>query len=128
MWRKYIGIPFKDKGRDETGLDCWGLVRMIYKDKKNIELESRASDYTDVMDKNTVSQTIKTESEKWIKVENPQPFDVVVFRILGAPMHVGLVTDANNMIHCESGSNSVIESFKSLKWQNRIMGFYRWKD
>jgi len=37
MWyNKYIGIPYQEKGRSETGVDCWGLVKLVYEKDFNI--------------------------------------------------------------------------------------------
>ena len=29
---KYLGIPYRHRGRSLKGLDCWGLVVLVYKD------------------------------------------------------------------------------------------------
>ena len=37
MWQnKYVGIPYKDNGRDLDGMDCWGLARYVYNKEFNI--------------------------------------------------------------------------------------------
>lgn len=37
-FNKYIKIPWKHLGRDEHGIDCYGLARLMYKKEINVNL------------------------------------------------------------------------------------------
>ena len=39
MWfEDYVGIPFVDLGRDRSGIDCYGLIRLLYSERLSVEM------------------------------------------------------------------------------------------
>ncbi|MHB8109752.1 MAG: NlpC/P60 family protein [Syntrophorhabdaceae bacterium] len=122
---KYIGIPFKCDGRDRTGADCWGLLTVIYKEQLNIDLPSWSGVFKDqsIGCLKQVARAMAVERERWVKVDKPEPFDVILLRTGAYVWHVGCVIDSTRMIHVMSGINSVIESFTGLQWKNRVQEF-----
>ena len=79
--QKYIGLPYKDNGRDITGIDCWGLVRLYYKQELDIELPSYVDQYIGLTSTN-IKESIISYRDNWDKVEIPQLNDLILFRIL----------------------------------------------
>lgn len=127
-WKSYLGLPFSDKGRDRQGVDCWGLVRLIYSEQLQIELPSLADNYRDTDDRETLSALVEAEKgAKWIAAEKPKPYDVVILTMMGLPTHVGVVVNSRQMLHCLKGANTVLEDFTGLKWRHRVKGFVRWE-
>ncbi len=126
-FEKYIGIPFKEKGRDTTGVDCWGLVRLIYKQEYGVNLPSFASDY-ELSDDGRVGELFAQYKEGWETLSQPEPGCAVLFRIFGTESHIGLVVDSASFIHVREGLDSVIESLESAKWSKRIVGFYKYSE
>ena len=120
---KYVGIPYKAKGRDLDGLDCWGLVRVIYKDLYNIDLPSFSESY-DINDDNRIQELVHQYREGWEQKQEPESGDVIIFRIFGNETHVGVVVGDTTFIHVREGSDCVIDNFTNTKWKNRIVGFY----
>ncbi len=125
----YIGLPFSDQGRDRSGLDCWGLVRLIMSEQFAIALPSYIKDYRRSTESEKIGDLVEKESMKWklLLAGEEACGDVVVMRVRGRPMHVGMVLGDQQMIHIELGINSAIERYTGVRWADRVVGFYRYK-
>lgn len=127
MWsNKYIGIPYKARGRDDRGVDCWGLVRLVYAEQYNISLPSLAGSY-DPDDQERIGELMDLYREGWEETGTPEPGDIVLFRIMGEPTHLGVVVENNRFIHSILHKNVAVENLTSLSWSKRIIGYYRYK-
>lgn len=126
-FEKYIGIPFLEKGRDESGVDCWGLVRLIYKQEYNVSLPSFVDDYA-LSDDDRIGELFAQYKEGWTTLTQPKPGCAVIFRMFGTESHIGVVVDNTHFIHVREGRDSVIESLENAKWSKRIVGFYEYSE
>ena len=130
MWcNKYIHIPFLEHGRSKQGCDCWGLAREIYKDELGIDLPTLL-DYKNTKDSHNIAELYKIEHQRWVEIEQgeEQPFDVLVFNIIGLPTHIAVVINKGLMIHCEHGIGThVTEYNRDLQWKKRLAGVYRYE-
>lgn len=125
---EYIRVPFLEKGRSRDGVDCWGLVRLVYKDHLGVDLPELLG-YSDTKDKLSISQVIGDESKKWVKIDQGSEviYDVAVFSMVGVPMHVAVVVKQGIMLHSERGSGTYISNYtREQQWSRRLIGFYRY--
>ena len=128
MWyNDYVGIPFLAKGRDAAGVDCWGLVRLVYKEEFDIELPSFADDY-EYDDTDRIEQLAAQYKEGWEETTIPKPGSVVLFKVLGHISHIGIYIGGNKFLHCLENHSSVIESLDSINWNKRFAGFYNYSE
>lgn len=125
-WNDYVGIPYQPKGRTRDGADCWGLVRMVYADQFDTELPSLADEYEHEDDAG-IAQLVAMRKESWVPVDQPRPGDVVVFRVLGQPTHVGVAAAPGTFLHSREGYASTIERLDSGAWKHRVDGFFRYE-
>jgi len=125
---EYIGIPWVKHGRTGTGVDCWGLLWLIYSKHFRIDINGLLSAYDDTgIGAREVSGVIDGEKSNWrcVEQENVRLGDVVVFNLASIPSHVGMLLDSDNFIHVLEGTHSVIDKWKGLNWASRIEGVYR---
>lgn len=99
----YIGIPWHWRGRSRAGVDCWGLVCMVYADQMDTQLTDHVYE-----DEQAASQTIEEEQTRWPQVEAPQVGDLGIVRCahhradnrydLG-PFHLGIYVGSQQVLH-----------------------------
>jgi cell wall-associated NlpC family hydrolase len=126
---RYISIPFAERGRSWEGVDCWGLVCLIYHEQLGIALPSYLDDDYKTTDGPTISCLIgQRKAEGWEPVApgTEREGDVILMRMVGLPSHVGVVTRPGSMIHALRGVGVCHERYWSPLWAKRIMGIYRY--
>lgn len=126
-YNKYIGLPYKDNGRDENGVDCWGLARLFYANELNIDLPSYDNLYTTTYDP-AVTEAINIHKDNWEQTKTGKPGDLCLFNIYGEPAHVGVYVGSRKFLHAREGKDSVVESLDAGQWTKRFQGFYRYSE
>ena len=117
-----LDIPFEHNGRARSGADCYGLLCIIFDEFLHIELPH----YTY---SNNYQKRISLEYERdqrWDLVINPVRFDTVVMRIVGDPVHVGVMVDDLRFIHMSSRYGVLMQQISDPRINSRIEGFYRY--
>jgi len=116
-----VGIPYKDHGRDASGMDCYGLV---------IEVLRRAGvSVPDVFYADASVETkaaVKRALESGIpntKLEKPEELAVVEILVMGLPSHIGVCLGDGTFIHSLRKVGVVIEPLS--RYRHRTRGFYR---
>ncbi|GIX17693.1 MAG: tail assembly protein [Rhodothalassiaceae bacterium] len=132
---RYIGIPYRDLGRDRDGIDCWGLIRLVLAEQAGIVMPSYAGDYAGGGDHAGIATGIAARLPRhWRPLraaERPRAFDLVVFRVCARPRHMGVMVDARRFLHAPEpgpggrGGTSRIEDISSPAWARRLEGVYR---
>lgn len=126
-FEQYIGIPYLEKGRDASGVDCWGLVRLIYKNELQIDLPSFSAEYTQT-DTARIEELIAQYKEGWQETLEPIIGSIVLFRVFGNESHVGVVVSSTHFIHVRENQDSVIESLDSTSWARRRVGYFNYSE
>lgn len=125
--KKYIGIPFLERGRDAAGCDCWGLFRLVQMEQYGIELPEYL-EYRNLCDDMAMIRVYKAESKRWdsIMASEAGEGDAILFMILGNRYHVGVVVIPGWFLHISRGIGAACETYESSLWRGRILGFFRY--
>lgn len=125
---RFVGLPFRSLGRDVDGVDCWGLVRLVYRECLGVDLPSYAGEYANAADRAHLERVIAGGIlEEWtaIAADAARPFDAILMNQAGVPSHVGLVAGRGLVLHVEPQSFSTIENYRGVRIARRLAGFFR---
>ena len=123
--RQYIGIPYKYHGRTLEGMDCYGLISMIYSRELGIKLPD--FDYAKHVEVKEVDD-LDFFKVGWTKItlEEVKQFDVIAFKNFHLIGQVGMYLGDGKFIHTAKRTGSVISKL-SQERKRRIIGVYRWQ-
>lgn len=125
---KYLGIQYKNMGRDLTGLDCWGLVMALYKDILNIELPDTIDNYGIDWSWKGKDYFKENYTDKWFRVEKAESMDIALFKnSKGIANHAGVMLNSKDFIQCtKAGVN--LSKITHKKVAERLVGIFRYKN
>lgn len=132
---KYIGIPFAEEGRGFAGCDCAGLVDLVLREEKGVQVTRFGYEYArlDFKGKKGLRE-LETALRKhllaeWPKaVSEPRPFDAVIFALDGIECHVGIYVGGGQFLHVEkNGLFAKIDELSDPKWTKCFVEFRRHK-
>ncbi len=125
--KKYIGIPFVSGGRELTGCDCYGLVRLILVTEYGFDLPMLLGDYTNAL---SIAET-KSLFMKNVpilcgeRIEEPEEKAVVLMKMCGRLCHIGLYAGDGCIIHSRHKAGVVCERLSAPTLSGCVEGWYR---
>lgn len=124
---RFIGIPYEHRGCDLHGSDCYGLVKIFYRDVMNVELPDYQEMYGFEFNAAECNQVIDSVKGEWVETSDLSFGSVLTFYILGAVCHVGVHIGDGDFLHAFNGTASCIESIRDISWERRLHKVYEWQ-
>ena len=135
-WIKdYIGIPYVNRGRDrDPGVDCWGLIRLVYEERFGALLPSFQGQYRNARSQRTVSRLIDSHRGA-LFVRHDGDMDAstglaVLLKQSGLPLHVAFYAGDEGghrfVLHTTfDRGHSHLERLDGMELQHAEPTFYR---
>jgi len=129
----FVAVPYRDGGRDFAGADCWGLVRLVMRERGGVSLPSYGEIAASERARVARRMTKDSDGGPWLPVDAPRALDVVVmfadakvggrFRRLRG--HVGIMVDDRHVLHTEEETGASIARITADDVRHRIACFRR---
>jgi cell wall-associated NlpC family hydrolase len=125
----FIGLPYQPGGRTRDGIDCWGLVTLVWSEVMGHDLPPYEGQPWGL---GASAAEVEASARRFANAFTQIPpgserlGDGILLQIGGAAIHIGLVVEPGKMLHIADGANSCIEGYRSSIWGRRVAGFYRY--
>jgi cell wall-associated NlpC family hydrolase len=127
--RNYVGLPKVHAGRSREGVDCYGLIWLVYREVLGIQLPSYAGEALDLKEREEIAGLIAggrlVAPWREVKDGSERPFDMAVFRRGTLESHVGLVVGPGRMLHIVDVGESHVTSYHIGPWRGRFVAMHR---
>lgn len=121
---QYIGMPYKFGGREPRGVDCYGLVKLVYEEQYNEILPDWS---TDEINLRVISKEITgaVGGGEFTQRDEPRDGDFVVCYRAKAAHHLGLYF-SGGVLHCIDGIGVVYEPLHRFEANYTKVIFGEW--
>jgi len=124
---RYMGAPYRHMGRGIDGLDCWGLIKLVYKEMLKVELWDIGEEYPEDWSFAGRDLFMENYRKQWAKVAVPEIYDVVLIKNGGGTVnHAGIMINNQSFLHCIK-AGAVVSRVTDKIWKPRIAGYFRYK-
>ena len=135
-YNSYTGFPYKHLGDDkETGIDCFNLCRLVFRNELNIDIPYTTSDYCNIVDEDWYTKThtqfmldgFNNPDLGWEKVKTPQVYDIIIMSLGSSHVvnHCAIYVDLNKMLQTMINHKSWVAPYG--RWyKNFTVGIYKW--
>lgn len=123
----YVGLPFRAHGRDRSGVDCWGLYRLVRGERFGEWLDGYDGSYGDGAGREELGAVIRGRIGFATVVSAGREMigDGVFLRVGGIVCHIGMVVGDGMMLHIRRGVGASVESYRGGAWGQRVEAFRR---
>jgi murein DD-endopeptidase len=127
-WFKYLNIPYKYRGRDLNGLDCYGLVMLYAREIIGIELDDWW--YEEEWSKKGYNHIGENRDSYAMRVQSPEINDIVCFCLdLGRSRivnHVGILVDKpDKVLQAIVHQGVKVGRLSNAALKGTVEGYYR---
>ena len=124
----YLGIPYQGGGRTREGLDCYGLLALVLRERFDIEIELfDGLDGLNAADQESVDRFWDDQvGSEWneIPLGEEKPGDAVNLIVMRRH-HCGVVIGQGMMLHTTEQAGVAIESYTRGRFCRRFRNIYR---
>ena len=125
---EYVGIPWLWGGRTRAGLDCYGLVQIVYADVLGVYLPPH--DYGTPTAAGAIVVDEATRGRMWRPIDDPAELDVAIVdavcrdphrrRLARGPWHLVVRVDRDHVLHAAEPCGVVVQPTPP-----NLVGWYR---
>jgi cell wall-associated NlpC family hydrolase len=127
---KYVGMKHVPGGRGPEAVDCWGLLRMAYRDRFGIELPELPGVTVGSLYQSVA--VVQREFPSWEEVGEPFDGAAVAMSQRKAIHHVGIYVqtpqDGGRILHCWDSYNVIVDTVARIRLKGfLVIKYYRHK-
>lgn len=127
--QKYVGIPYKDHGRDFSGVDCYGLYHLFYAQEFGIILPDVDYAHCTTAEHARLITNELSRVFRPIMKEEALPGDAVLMQYGRSVAHIAMYIGHDAILHASYdmlGRISHLTDMEGIRTLNsRIVGWYR---